>query len=247
MRTTDLDIGLASSHDVPYADYVHHSSAQRVNTDQVMLKAIREQYPHKHVTVTPEYGCDLLGYAAAGHALAMPVTDTKECLSSKWRGYVPPTKRLNGGIGALFDTVFFGKYQYAWKDHEFILYFIDGRDGSLSYPRIRNYYIIGDEAAINQLVLEVGNFTVTLHEEIWVFDQGHWRKDPELWKSISHASWDDIILDAEMKRALLDDVTRFFDSQSTYNNMKVPWKRGLIFYGPPGEIHLLRTGRSFFF
>lgn len=238
MHTTHLDIRLASSHDIPHADYVHHSSAQRINTDQVMLKAIREQYPHKHVTVTPEYGCDLLGYAAAGHALAMPVADSKEYLSSKWRSYAPPAKWLDGGNGELFDTVFFGKYQYAWKGHDFILYFIDGRDG-ISAARIRNNYIIGDEAAIDQLVLDVGKYTATLHEEIWVFDQGYWRKDPELWRSISHASWDDIILDAEMKRALLDDVTRFYDSRSTYNNLKVPWKRGLIFYGPPGEFHFL--------
>jgi transitional endoplasmic reticulum ATPase len=237
MHTTELDIRLTSSHDVPFAEYSRHSSAQRVNTDEVMLEAIKEQYPKSHVTVSPEYGCNLLGYAAAGHALAVPITDTKESLSSKWRGYAPPAKRLDGGMGGLYDRTFFGKYQYAWRDHEFILYFVDGRDGSGPYPAIRNNYIVGDEAAVDQLILEVGSFTATLHEEIWVFNQGHWRKDPDLWKSVSHASWDDVILDAEMKQTLVDDVARFFDSRSTYTNLKVPWKRGLIFYGPPGEIH----------
>lgn len=248
MHTTDLDIRLAaSSHDQPSADYSYHSSAQRINTDAIILKAIREQYPQKHVTTSPEYGCDLLGYAAAGHALAMPMTDTEECLSSTWRSYAPPTKRLDGGTGGLVDRILFGKYKYAWKDQEFILYLVDGRDGTSTYPLVRNNYIVGDEASANQLILEVGNFTATLHNEIWVFNQGFWSKDPELWKSVSTASWDDVILDTEMKHALIDDVTRFFDSRPTYADLKVPWKRGVIFHGPPGEIQYASVERSILF
>jgi transitional endoplasmic reticulum ATPase len=150
MHSAELDMRLASSHDIPFAEYSHHSSAQRVNTDEVIVKAIEEQYPQKHVTISPEYGCDPLGYAAAGHALARPVTDSKERFSSKWRSYVPPAKRLDGATGGLADTVLFGKYQYAWKDHEFVLYLVDGRDGSGSYPTIRNNYLVGDEAAANK-------------------------------------------------------------------------------------------------
>jgi transitional endoplasmic reticulum ATPase len=243
MHTHSLDIRLASSHDVPAAEYSRHSTGKRVNTDAVMLHAIREQYPQKHVTVSPEAGCNLLGYAAAGHAWAMPVTDTDDTLFSTWRIYVPPAKRLDGGTGGLFDQVLFGKYRYAWKDHEFILYLVDGRDGNL-LSLVRNNYIIGDEAAANQLILEVGSFATSLHNEIWVFDRGFWGKDSELWKSVSDASWDDVILDAEMKQALVDDVTRFFDSRPTYASLRVPWKRGIIFHGPPGKIHPFHSAIS---
>jgi transitional endoplasmic reticulum ATPase len=234
MRTANLDIRLASSHDAIAAEFFDHSTAKRVNTDALLIQAIKEQYPNKHVTIAPEFGCDLLGYAAAGHALAMPVPDTDDSLLLKWRSYVPPSKRLDGGIGGLVDKIIFGKYQYAWKDQEFVLYLIDGRDGTMAYPITRNNYIIGDEAAVNDLILEVGKFSSTLHDEIWVFNQGFWHKDAELWKSISHASWNDVILDAQMKRTLIDDVSRFFDSRLTYSNLKVPWKRGIIFHGPPG-------------
>lgn len=237
MRTSGLDNGLASSHDVPSTEYYHHSTAPRVNTDAIILNAIQQQYPQKYVTISPEYGCDLMGYAAAGHAIAVPVTDATERLSSQWRSYVPPTKRLDGDTGVLVDTILFGKYQYAWRDQEFILYLVDGRDGTGPYPAVRNYYIVGDEVAASQLILEVGNFNSTLHNEIWVFNQGYWRKDAELWKSISHASWEDVILDSKTKQSLIDDVSRFFDSRSTYTNLKVPWKRGIIFHGPPGKDH----------
>jgi transitional endoplasmic reticulum ATPase len=234
MRTNNVDIRLASSHDQPAADYSHHSSGQRVNTDAIIFNAVRDQYPQKHVTVAREPGCDLLGYAAAGHALAVPVNDTDDSLARKWRSYAPPTKRLDGDQGGLVDRVLFGKYQYAWRDQEFILYLVDGRDGLSSFP-VRNNYIIGDEAAVNELIFEVGKHSTSLHNEIWVFNQGYWSKDRELWKSTSHASWDDVILDSKVKQTLIDEVTRFFESRSTYTNLKVPWKRGLIFYGPPGN------------
>lgn len=239
MHTTDLNIHLTASHDVPSAEYSHHSSGLRTNTDTVILKAIREQYPEKNIITTPERGCDLLGYAAAGHALATPVTSPQECLPRKWRMYAAPARRLNGNVGGLVDEVLFGKYQYAWKDHEFILYLVDGRDGDSSFPVVRNNYIVGDGDAASQLILEVGKFTSTLHNEIWVFNKGYWSKDAELWKNVSKSSWDNVILDAEMKQTLIDDVTRFFDSRQTYANLKIAWKRGIIFHGPAGERFIL--------
>ncbi len=174
----------------------------------------------------------------------MPATDARERLSSQWRSYMPPSKRLDGDTGALVDTILFGKHQYAWKNHEFILYLVDGRDGSGPYPAVRNNYIVGDEIAASQLILEDGNFNSTLHNEIWVFNQGYWKKDAELWTSISHASWEDVILDPETKKSLIDDVSRFFDSRLTYANLKVPWKRGIIFHGPPGKHHSAWTPES---
>ncbi|KAJ2971269.1 hypothetical protein NUW58_g9464 [Xylaria curta] len=49
------------------------------------------------------------------------------------------------------------------------------------------------------------------------------------------ASWDNVILDDGMKKAIIDDHVSFFDSRDTYARLKVPWKRGIIYYGPPGN------------
>ncbi|KAF7845796.1 hypothetical protein BT93_L0630 [Corymbia citriodora subsp. variegata] len=38
-----------------------------------------------------------------------------------------------------------------------------------------------------------------------------------------------------MKKALIKDVDNFFDGRETYARLKVPWKRGAIYYGPPGN------------
>lgn len=48
-------------------------------------------------------------------------------------------------------------------------------------------------------------------------------------------NWDDVILDDKMKKTLTGTVLRFFDSATKYREFGVPWKRGLIFHGPPGN------------
>jgi len=89
--------------------------------------------------------------------------------------------------------------------------------------------------ATERLLLEAGRWTNSLHEEIWVFDSGRWQKSHELWESIQSAEWENVILDEDMKKSLIRDVDNFFNGRQTYQKLKVPWKRGVIYYGPPGN------------
>jgi len=74
-----------------------------------------------------------------------------------------------------------------------------------------------------------------LHDEIWVFNRGFWQKDYQLYENVLKSRWEDVILDKEMKDDLIDTAERFFDSREQYDRLGVPWKRGVIFYGPPGN------------
>jgi len=56
-----------------------------------------------------------------------------------------------------------------------------------------------------------------------------------MFKSVAKAKWENVILDADKKKAVQDDVIRFFESRARYNKLNVPWKRGVIYYGPPGN------------
>lgn len=80
-----------------------------------------------------------------------------------------------------------------------------------------------------------GKWTSLLHGEIWVFDNGYWEKSKELWRAVDGSSWDDVILDPEMKKNLIEDVQGFFDNRELYGNFAVPWKRGVILHGLPGN------------
>jgi transitional endoplasmic reticulum ATPase len=93
----------------------------------------------------------------------------------------------------------------------------------------------GHNPSTDALLLSAGKWTSQLHEEIFVFDDGYWEKSTELWKSVSGASWSDVILDPEMKKNLIEDVQGFFDNQRLYADFAVPWKRGVILHGVPGN------------
>lgn len=220
--------------------YFEHSSAKRVATDTVLVEALRTQYPRLELIVTPSGPVNLLAYAAAGFATATPLEDSVKDpvygVSLKWRMYVPAGRRLDNSGGFMAESLTFGKFMYKWKDQEVILYIAEGRDGGGYYPVVRNHYILTSNAhKVDELIRDATKWGRELHNEVWVFDQGWWQKSAQLYDSVQKASWDDVILDEDMKKALRTDVEGFFDSRETYQKLKVPWKRGIIYYGPPGN------------
>lgn len=67
-----------------------------------------------------------------------------------------------------------------------------------------------------------------LHEEIYVFNQGWWNKNHELWVEIQKANWDDVVLKDQFKKNLKKDVFGFFDSETLYKSLAIPWKVNLF-------------------
>lgn len=138
------------------------------------------------------------------------------------------------------------RFSYEWEDKKFLLFHLVYQDPF--QPQTRCFYILhartttgnpnvedGHCAETDALVLSAGKWTSLLHEEIWVFDNGYWEKSKELWKAVEGSSWDDVILDPDMKTGLIQDVQGFFDNQTLYAQYAVPWKRGIILHGVPGN------------
>ncbi|WPG97659.1 Hypothetical protein R9X50_00043900 [Acrodontium crateriforme] len=214
--------------------YFGHNTSTRVNTDSIIVEALRAEYPDLHLVVVPTYSASLESYAANGHAHLAPIDKERDRLS--WRLFAPPTRRLDGQRGALAEDIKFGKFLLEWEGKEFVVVIADGRDGQGAYPDIRNQYILsGSIEQINRLVFAAGLFQSDLHEEIWVFDQGYWQKSKDLWQDVQKSHWEDVILDEDMKKGIIADVENFFDSRETYEKLRVPWKRGVIYYGKPGN------------
>lgn len=135
------------------------------------------------------------------------------------------------------------RFHYTWEDHEYLVYFVvyqdvfqaQTREFFILHPRLEDNIIDGHCIETDALVLAAGKWTSLLHEEIWVFDNGFWEKSKELWKAVDGSSWDDVILDPEMKKNLIEDVQGFFDNKDLYGQYAVPWKRGIILHGVPGN------------
>ena len=122
---------------------------------------------------------------------------------------------------------------YKWEGKDFILFNIVGSDGLYKDPMS---YLLGSTPVENdELMLAACAWQHSIHDTVLVFDGGYWENSSELWQSIQKASWDDVILDPGMKSSIIGEVTKFFNSKDRYKKLRVPWKRGIIFHGPPGN------------
>ncbi|KAH7126869.1 P-loop containing nucleoside triphosphate hydrolase protein [Dendryphion nanum] len=220
-------------------EFFHHSSAQRINTDVVLVESLRRQYPNLDLIAVPEGALNLIAYASAGFATAIPLEDTKDPVYGApltWRYFAPPSRRLDNSSGGFVERVLFGKWIYKWEGTEFLLYVANGRDGGNAYPELTmNYLLTSETGKADNLIKEATLWGQELHNEVWVFDQGWWQKSRDLYDSIQRSKWEDVILDEDMKKAIISDVEGFYDGRETYADLKVPWKRGIIYYGPPGN------------
>lgn len=218
-------------------EFYEHSTAARICTDTVIARSLQKRYPELHLTIVPEWDANLLAYAGAGHAKATPIEDDedKEFATLEWHRYVPPAKRIGGGQGYVAVSLKFGKFEYKWNGHDYIIYLVDGRDGTMPYS-VQNYYILSTQKWMAEaLITKVGFHASQPRDQIWVYDGGYWQLSSELYHTVMKSSWDDVILDDDMKASIIEDISSFFNSEETYKKLKVSWKRGLIFHGPPGN------------
>ncbi|KAK8018428.1 ATPase [Apiospora marii] len=226
------------------AAWQRQPQGNRMDADYHLLKTLHEVYGETHhVTRTAPSKCDLLGYAKAGHAKAITQNDIGREVT---RVYRLPASRLDDAPGKLEDVEFFGCWDYCWEGHHFTVFQATYQDQF--HRNARLLYVLSPlEPAASQisekdlptqtdaLLLASGQWTRELHDETWVFDNAQWTKSKSLWKSVQDASWDDVILDPRTKSKLQQDIQGFFDSRPTYQRLKIPWKRGVIFHGVPGN------------
>lgn len=228
----EFDANLITIQDGTYKSYNENAQGKRIVTEAVIAEAIRKQYPSLALTITPTRSCDLLAFANAGHASATPInTNNEHTENLRFRLYVPPAQRNQQGF--LADSIQFGKYLIKWeqngKVHDFIVYIVVGGD---PYSPTNMTYISGADQQVNdEFLLAASTFLEDTHDKVLLFDGGYWQLSAELYQSVQDSSWDDVILEPEMKRSIKGEVDKFFNSRENYKKLRVPWKRGIIYHG----------------
>jgi len=145
--------------------------------------------------------------------------------------------------------VVFGSYDYTFEGNQFLIYIVEGGDGAMMKTRY-NYVLVEDltmadkvsaQKKADDLIAAASKWMQELHGEVLVFDNGYWQKSKELWDNIQKSNWEDVILEKGKKNAIIEDIVGFFNAEERYSEFGVPWKRGVIFYGPPGNGKTIST------
>ena len=105
-----------------------------------------------------------------------------------------------------------------------------------AYNRVIYRWILADtEESATQFLEAVCRWNSEVRGEILVFDDGCWYKDERLYRAIKDATFENLVLQGTLKQDIRADLERFFDARAVYEKYHIPWKRGILFVGPPGN------------
>ncbi|KAK1809460.1 hypothetical protein LTR12_016175 [Friedmanniomyces endolithicus] len=205
------------------------TSGRTADHDLQYISALRSANPSLIATASPAYNIPLRAFAAAGFASCELDTTTDSFAS--WRGFNPPALRQQRGT--LAESVHFAKFHYVWRGEDFVLFTVGGMQYVLKERR-EGEGEYGPSGVTDELIQTVGDWLLSDQEVVWVFD-GYWQRSKALYLEVMKATWDKVILDEAVKKDLTSVTNKFFSSKQIYEDLGVPWKRGLLFHGPPGN------------
>jgi AAA+ superfamily predicted ATPase len=100
----------------------------------------------------------------------------------------------------------------------------------------RHFWIVADDRQLAEGFFNtVCEFSTEVRSEVLVFHDGEWARDRELHAAIKSATFENLILRAGLKEEIQEDFAQFFRSREVFEQYAIPWKRGVLLVGPPGN------------
>ncbi len=97
------------------------------------------------------------------------------------------------------------------------------------------WLIARERASAEAFWEEVARWSGEIRAEVLVFNQGSWQKDQELFQAIQGTRLQNLVLPGNLVEEIVDDLVRFLANREAYERYQVPWKRGILLTGPPGN------------
>ncbi len=173
-------------------------------------------------TVVADMHLDVRRFAAEGHCKA----NLRHESASELLQYWDPKSKLT-------DHYRNGSWQIEWNDKQLLL-FIFAIKGQ-HCDEMKSIICAEQIETALEFFVAFCEWIYELDEEVLVFDQGEWEKSAELHASISSATLDNLILESQLKAEIENDFRSFFASKGVYDRYGVPWKRGVLLFGDPGN------------
>jgi hypothetical protein len=185
-------------------------------------RELAELYPDKAIIEGETCAFDLEAYVRAERCEMVGELAVFNQVITSWSG---PGKKLWREAENAWFNVF-------WQGHFIDVIFITWTDDGC---KSRHHWIVAETKEVAENFFSaVCEWCSEVRGEILVFDQGEWSKSEELFAAIKAASFDNLILPRSLKEEIRTDFQNFFASREVYE-YGVPWKRGVILIGPPGN------------
>jgi len=194
-------------------------------------RELAELHPDKAIIEGQTWLFDLDAFVRAGLCSVVEQKSVYHHVRTSWEGIAEVQKQRveNAWLNVLWKGELIDVVLISWAE---------------SCYRRRHHWIIADERKIGADFFQaVCDWSCEVRGEILVFHDGYFQKDKQLFDSIKSATFDNLILPESLKRQIENDFQQFFDSREFYERYGIPWKRGAIFIGPPGngKTHTLKA------
>ncbi|MBL8956238.1 MAG: ATP-binding protein [Myxococcaceae bacterium] len=177
--------------------------------------------PGKHVAAV-ECDLDVEGFARAGRCTLTLLPNTP----SYARVY--PDERYAGVRSAHLQAW----RRVEWQGHALEVVTVTFGDGGCA-ANTCEWVIAANEALVHQFLLAV--WSCDDAPGTLVFQHGRFQRSELMHACVSGGSFDDLVLAGGLACEIRSDVQRFFARRAFYEAHRLPWKRGLLFVGPPGN------------
>ncbi|MDY0166469.1 MAG: AAA family ATPase [Thermoguttaceae bacterium] len=166
---------------------------------------------------------DIQQYAGAGHCSVAGKPGVHSQIETQWPG---PGEGMPRRDCTAWLVV-------TWRDHAIEVVTASWRD----FPQcVRWQWIVAETMEIAEGFFDaVCEWCHETRGEVLVFSEGTWEKSAELFRAIAATSFESLVLQGSMKEELRQDFESFLASRHVYEQYGVPWKRGALFLGPPGN------------
>ncbi len=188
-----------------------------------VTRQLETLFPDKYVLFSAACSFDLNQFVAAQHCERTTNPDTLSQVSTQFEGV---------GHG-LEHNVVNGLYDIVWQNRTLQTVFITWLEGFHSQQSC--WIITESQAVAEDFFLRVCEWAAEVRGEVLVFDGGRWSKSAELYHAIKDATFENLVLPARLKQEIQDDFAQFFASRELYESYRIPWKRGVLLIGPPGN------------
>lgn len=185
-------------------------------------RALAELLPGKFMLEGLDGPFELDDFAAAGRCEARPRGDVHPHFTDAWT-------RAHGVFRRTHTAVF----EVTWESQRLT---VARAQWVAGFDRATSHWVLADD----RTTAEAFAAAVCAHnneprDAVLVFNGRCWARSRELWNEVQGASFDDLVLAGDLAQEIRDDFTAFLAARDEYARYGVPWKRGVLFVGPPGN------------